>query len=96
MLPVQKAKSQTPQSLEEIRDRKDQLLEELHTDNSQFGTKWHQLFVPKEGSTKAEFVGGLIANSITAIDAFLVVRKLIKNYGGLFGLKSKNKKKKRK
>jgi hypothetical protein len=91
MLPVQKPKPQPPQTLDEIRERKDQLLEELNADNSEFGKKWHQLFVSKESSSKAEFVTGLIANSITAIDAFLVVRKLIKNYGGLFGFKKKSK-----
>ena len=92
MLPVQKSKPQPPQTLDEIRERKDQLLEDLNADNSEFGKKWHQLFVSKESSSKAEFITGLIANSITAIDAFLVVRKLFKNYGSLFGFKKKRKK----
>lgn len=92
MLPVQKSKPHPPQTLDEIRERKDQLLEELNADNSEFGKKWHQLFVSKESSSKAEFITGLIANSITAIDAFLVVRKLFKNYGSLFGFKKKRKK----
>lgn len=93
MLPVQKPKPQAPQTLDEIRERKDQLLEQLNADNTEFGTKWHQLFVSKESSSKAEFVSGLIANSITAIDAFLVVRKLLKNYGSIFGFKKKKRKK---
>ena len=93
MLPVQKSKPQPPQTLDEIRERKDQLLEELNADNSEFGKKWHQLFVSKESSSKAEFITGLIANSITAIDAFLVVRKLFKNYASLFGFKKKKRKK---
>ena len=91
MLPVQNPKT-TYHSLEELQARKGELLKQLNTDNTQFSTKWHQLFVPKEGSTKAEFVGGLIANSITAIDAFLVVRKLFRNYGSIFGLGKKHKK----
>ena len=90
-LPVQNPKTNNYQSLEDIQARKDELLEELNADNSEFGKKWNQLFVSKESSSKAEFVTGLIANSITAIDAFLVVRKLIKNYGGLFGFKKKSK-----
>lgn len=93
MLPVQKPKPNEYKTLEEIQARKDQLLEELNADNTQFGTKWHQLFVPKENSTKAEFIGGIIANSITAIDAFLLVRKLMKTYGGIFGWGKKKKKK---
>ena len=95
MLPVQKPKPQAPQTLDEIRERKDQLLEQLNADNTEFGTKWHQLFVSKESSSKAEFVSGLIANSITAIDAFLLIRKLMKGYGNLFG-KSSGKKSKKK
>jgi hypothetical protein len=34
-------------------------------------------------------IAGLISNSITAIDAFLLVRKLIRNYGFLFGRKKR-------
>ena len=93
MLPVQKPKPNNYTTLDEIRERKDQLLEELNGDNDKFTDKWHQLFAPRESTSKAEFVGGLITKSITAIDAFLVVRKLIKNYGSIFGLGKKRKKK---
>jgi hypothetical protein len=55
---------------------------------------WNQTFVKREGSTKGEYISGLIANSITAIDAFLLIRKLMKNYGSLFGKTSKKSKKK--
>ncbi len=91
MLPVQKPKA-TFQTLEDIQLRKDLLLEQLQTDNGKFGTKWNQLFVPKEGSTKAEFIGGILANSLTIIDTVLLVRKLYKNYGSIFGLAKKKKK----
>ncbi len=92
MLPVQKPKHEPLHTLNAIRERKEQLLEEINADNAAFTKKWHQLFVPKESSTKAEFVSAMISNGITAIDAFLVVRKLYKNYGGLFGLKKKKRK----
>lgn len=88
MLPVQKPTTNY-RSLEEIRLRKEQLFEELQSDNTRFSTLWGQLFVKRENSTKAEFLSGIIANSITAIDAFLLVRKLMKNYGSLFGRKRK-------
>jgi hypothetical protein len=54
--------------------------------------------VRQENSTKGEYIASIIANSITAIDAFLLVRKLMKNYGGLFrifGSKSSKKKKRK-
>lgn len=92
-LPVQDSKKPSYQSLEDIQARKDQLLEELKTDNHQFGAKWTKLFTPKENSSKAEFIGSLLVNSITVIDVFLTVRKLYNNYGSIFGLGTKKKKK---
>lgn len=90
MLPVQKPKK-TYNSLEEIRERKDQLLEEINGDNNEFGTKWHSLFSPNKSGSKMEFVSGIVANSITAIDALILVRKLVKNYGGILGIGKKKK-----
>lgn len=92
-LPVQNPKTNNYQSLEDIQARKDELLEQLHTDNSQFGKKWNLLFVSKEDNSKAAFVGGLLANGITIIDFILTARKLYKNYGFIFGFGKKKKKK---
>ena len=92
-LPVQNPKTNNYQSLEDIQARKDELLEQLHTDNSHFGKKWNQLFVSKEDNSTAAFVGGLLANGITVIDFILTARKLYKNYGFIFGLGKKKKKK---
>ncbi len=86
MLPV-KTSSKEYHTLEEIRLRKDQLSAELQKDNDQFGKLWTSLFTKKEDSTKTEWVASIIANSMTAIDAFLLIRKLMKNYGFLFGKK---------
>jgi hypothetical protein len=92
-LPVQEPKtSRTFQTLEDIQTRKEELLEQLQTDNNKFGRKWSQLVTPSENSSKAEFVGSLLANSITVIDVLLTVRKLYKTYGGIFGLGKKKKK----
>ena len=82
------------QTLEELRNRKEELASQIQQDNTKFSALWNQTFVKREGSTKGEYISGLIANSITAIDAFLLIRKLIKNYGGIFGLSSKKSKKK--
>lgn len=81
------------QTLEELRNRKEELASQIQQDNTKFSALWNQTFVKREGSTKGEYISGLIANSITAIDAFLLIRKLIKNYGGIFGLSSKKNKK---
>lgn len=89
MLPVQKPDPTTYMTLEDIQARKKELLTQLNKDSEQFSAKWHYLFAPKANRTKTELVGSIITNSITAIDTFLLVRKLLNNYGGLFGLKRK-------
>ena len=94
MLPVKKPKRHY-HTLEEIRLRKEELASEIQQDSTKFSALWHQTFIKREGSTKGEYFSGLIANSITAIDAFLLIRKLMKNYGSLFGRTSKNSKKRR-
>ncbi|MBR3110832.1 MAG: hypothetical protein IKH35_06565 [Prevotella sp.] len=92
MLPTKKP-TRHYHTLEEIRLRKEELASQIQQDNTKFSTLWNQTFVKREESTKGEYISGLIANSITAIDAFLLVRKLIKNYGGIFGMTSKKSKK---
>ena len=91
MLPVKKHPTPHYRTLEEIRERKDSLLDELQTDNEKFTSLWNQLFIKREDSSKSEFIGGIIANSITAIDVFLMVRKLLKSYRMIFGKKNKKK-----
>ena len=88
MLPV-RTQEKDYHTLDEIRQRKEELASSLQKDNEQFSTLWNQLFVSRKDSSKGEWVAGLIANSVTAIDGFLLIRKLMKNYGHLFGRKKK-------
>ena len=91
MLPVKKHPAQDFRTLEEIRLRKDELISQIQDVNTKFTSLWNQTFIKREGNTKSDYISGLIANSVTAIDIFLVVRKLIKNYKGLFGKNSRRK-----
>lgn len=90
MLPVKKPIREY-RTLEEIRMRKDELLNELQQDNTKFTTLWNQVFLKREDNTKAEYITGLVSNGIIAFDTFLMIRKLMKNYGFL-GKKNKRKK----
>ena len=76
-------------SLEEIQTRKEELKDEIHQQSDQISTLWHDLVNPQESSSKGELVAHLISNSITAIDGFLLVRKLIRSYGFIFGRKKR-------
>jgi hypothetical protein len=74
----------TYRTLEEIQLRKEKLQSDIQQENDQIGTLWRTLFAPQKASSKGELVANLLANSITAIDGFLLVRKLMKTYGFLF------------
>ena len=76
-------------TLDEIRERKDELLDELRQDSTKMSTMWNQVFLKRENNTKADYISGLVSNGIVAIDTFLLIRKLMKSYSFLFGKKKK-------
>lgn len=76
-------------TLEDIQQRKQLLRADIQKNGEQLGSLWHKLTAPQKSDTKGELVTNLISNSITAIDAFLLVRKLMKGYGYLFGKKKR-------
>ena len=92
MLPVKKKPVQEFRTLEEIRIRKDELISQIQEDNTKFTGLWNQTYIKRDGNTKGDYISGLIANRVTAIDIFLVVRKLMKNYKSIFGKSSSKKK----
>lgn len=79
-------------TLEEICLRKDQLADLIDEDTEKMATMWASLFRKDENASRGEQIATLVANSVTAIDAFLLVRKLMKNYSGLFSFFRKGKK----
>ena len=88
MLPVKKP-SIDYRTLDDIRQRKDQLLEQLQEDNAKFTALWNQVFVKKEGNSKGDYIAALVSNGFVAVDTFLLIRKLLKGYGYLFGGKKR-------
>ena len=76
-------------SLEDIALRKDELKAQLSDESEKIGTLWRELFVAQKPNSKGELIANLVDNAITAIDAFLLVRKLMNTYGWLFGRRKK-------
>ena len=72
-------------TLEEIRQRKAELSTELNQDTAKINALWNQVFTKREDTTKGEFVSNMISNGVMAVDAFLLFRKLKRNYSALFG-----------
>ena len=90
MLPVKKQTHEF-RTLEEIRQRKDELADAIQQDNGKFTSLWNQVFIKKEGNTRSDYIAGLVSNGIVAFDTFLLIRKLMKGYGFLFGRSKKKK-----
>ena len=72
------------QTLDDIIKRKEELAAGIQKESDQISTLWHTLFIPPKNATKGEMVANIVSKSITAIDAFLLVRKLMKTYGHIF------------
>ena len=78
-------------TLDEIRERKDELLDELHQDNAKMSTMWNQVFLKRENNTKTDYIASIVSNGIVAFDTIMLIRKLMKGYGFLFGKKKQKK-----
>ena len=78
-------------TLEEIRQRKDELAAQLQGDSKQFQTLWNEVFIKREETSKGDFIASMVSKGVTLIDLFLLYRKLRKNYGGIFGGKKSRK-----
>lgn len=91
MLPEKKPINEY-RTLDEIRERKDKLLDEIQQDNAKVSSLWGQVFLNRENSSKGDYIASLVSNGVMAFDAFLLIRKLMKGYGFFFGKKKKKKK----
>ncbi|MCR5197295.1 MAG: hypothetical protein K6D55_00725 [Prevotella sp.] len=78
-------------TLEEINQRKQELRLQLDRDKQIVDQLWKGLSVKREDTTRGQVIANIISNSAMAIDAFLMVRKLKKNYGGIFQFFKKKK-----
>ena len=76
--------SVTYRTLEDIRQRKEELRRSIERDHQTIDKLYHRLFVKREQTTQGQFIANLISNGALAIDAFLLVRKLRKRHSGLF------------
>lgn len=83
--------SKSPLTLEDIQAQKLALSKAINKKGEEIGTAWHALFTPKKASTKGELVTSIISNSITAFDAFMLVRKLMNQYGHFFNRRNRKK-----
>jgi hypothetical protein len=84
---------ETYNTLEDLQLRRDELSDAIDKEGEQIMDLWHSLYKKEEDSTRGEYIVSIINNSIMAIDAFLLVRKLFRNYNHLFDFLIPSKKK---
>ena len=77
------------QSLDEIRQRKDEVLRELQKDSTQVSTLWNEIFLKKDETSKADYIASLVSNGIMAFDAFMLIQKLMNGYKFFSGKRKK-------
>ncbi len=94
-MPMPATQIETYNTLEEIQLRRDQLSESIERDKEKIAAVWGELLTKREDASKGELIASVVTKSITAIDAFLMMRKLMKNYGHLFSFLNLGSKKKR-
>lgn len=78
-------------TLDEIRLRKEELQEKLQRDNQEFTSLWNRLFLNQGKNSKGDYIAEFISNGVVAFDTFMLVRKLLKTYGFIFGKSKKRK-----
>ncbi|MDE5948921.1 MAG: hypothetical protein K2G86_09145 [Prevotella sp.] len=84
-----KTNRHTINSLEELEIRKEELQTEIHKKGEVVAGLWENLFTEKKTNTRGEMIASIVSKSITAFDAFILARKLVKQYGNLFGKKKR-------
>lgn len=72
------------QTLEDIQRRKAELSEALATHRERVNSLWQDLVTPQKGASRGEVVASVVGHCITAFDAFMLIRKLSRQYGHLF------------
>lgn len=84
-MPINKKTTNDFHTLEEIRERKDALLDEIQKDKDKVSVLWNQTFLKRDEVSKGDYIASLVSNGFMAVDAILLVRKLMKGYSSLFG-----------
>ncbi|MBQ8097730.1 MAG: hypothetical protein IJ243_11755 [Prevotella sp.] len=82
----------TYRTLEDIRLRKQELRRQLDNRGEHISQLWSQVYTKREETTRGQFISNVISNSALAIDAFLMIRKLRRDYKSVASLFKRSKK----
>ena len=76
-------------TIDELQQRKTELNAAAEKHKVEVASLWSELTTPRPVSSKGEMIAALVNNSVAVIDGYLLVRKLIGNYGFIFKKKKK-------
>ncbi len=82
----------TYRTLDDIRLRKQELRRQLDNRGEHINQLWSQVYTKREETTRGQFISNVISNSALAIDAFLMIRKLRRDYKSVASLFKRSKK----
>lgn len=82
----------TYRTLDDIRLRKQELRRQLDNRGEHISQLWNQVYTKREETTRGQFISNVISNSALAIDAFLMIRKLRRDYKSVASLFKRSKK----
>lgn len=71
-------------TIDELQQRKTELNADAEKQKDKIVSLWSELTAPRPAASKGEMIAAIVNNSVAAIDGYLLVRKLIKNYGFIF------------
>jgi len=77
----------TCQTLDDIAQRKAELRDAIGTEGQQLNKMWKQLTSSrKQERTRGELIASMISYGVTAYDTVMTIRKLKRDYSGIFDL----------
>lgn len=74
------------QTLDDFAERKAQLLEAISDEGQQMNKMWKQLTARRQEQTRGELIASMISYGVTAYDTVMTIRKLKRDYSGIFDL----------
>lgn len=73
-------------TLEDFAQRKALLREDIGKEGKQLNRMWKQLTTRRQEKTRGELIASMISYGVTAYDTVMTIRKLKRDYSGIFDL----------
>lgn len=69
-------------TLDTLRERKENVLEQIRKDKEKIGNQWNEMTAPVETNTKGEYILKMIDNGLAIYDGLMLGLKLMRRFRG--------------